>query len=284
MVSSLCLFPALTLTGGKDRTPKCRFGLVTDSHYADIESTNTRFYRESVKKMNECIGLMNEKKVDFIMELGDLTNGTPESTTRHLEKIEAVLMKFDGPRYHVIGNHDLDSLSKDEFQSVVENTGIHKDSTFYSFDRNEIHFIVLDANFTSDGTPYNSGNFHWSDSNIPRDQLTWLEADLEGTNLPTLVCIHQLLDSGEGRSGEVYVGNASHVRRILEKYPQVLAVLQGHHHRGQYNLVSDIHYYTLKAMVEGSGDDNNSYAIVEVFDDLSISITGYRRAVSLTDI
>jgi hypothetical protein len=33
-------------------------------------------------------------------------------------------------------------------------------------------------------------------------------------------------------------------------------------------------------MVDGSGSQNNSYAIVEVFDDGSISITGYRKAVT----
>jgi hypothetical protein len=32
-------------------------------------------------------------------------------------------------------------------------------------------------------------------------------------------------------------------------------------------------------MVEGSGSDNNSYAVVEVYDNGSISITGYRKAI-----
>jgi hypothetical protein len=44
--------------------------------------------------------------------------------------------------------------------------------------------------------------------------------------------------------------------------------------------LGDFKDYTLKAMVDGSGNQNNSYAIVQVFDDGSISITGYRKAVS----
>jgi hypothetical protein len=32
-------------------------------------------------------------------------------------------------------------------------------------------------------------------------------------------------------------------------------------------------------MVEGSGPENNSYAIVEVQPDMSIIVTGYRKAV-----
>jgi hypothetical protein len=33
-------------------------------------------------------------------------------------------------------------------------------------------------------------------------------------------------------------------------------------------------------MVEGGGVKNNSYAIVEVYDDNNISVTGYRKALS----
>ena len=41
-----------------------------------------------------------------------------------------------------------------------------------------------------------------------------------------------------------------------------------------------IHYYTLKAVVAGSGPENNAYAIVEVLPDKNIIITGYRKADS----
>ncbi|MHC4751588.1 MAG: hypothetical protein ACYTFW_17160 [Planctomycetota bacterium] len=70
------------------------------------------------------------------------------------------------------------------------------------------------------------------------------------------------------------------VRKILQASGKVLAVFQGHHHSGSYSHISGIHYYTLKALVEGSGPENNSYAIAEVHPDNSITITGYRKAVS----
>ncbi len=60
----------------------------------------------------------------------------------------------------------------------------------------------------------------------------------------------------------------------------LLAGLQGHHHSGSYSNIAGIHYYTLKALVEGSGPENNSYAIAEVHPDGSIAIAGYRKAVS----
>ena len=36
----------------------------------------------------------------------------------------------------------------------------------------------------------------------------------------------------------------------------------------------------MKAMVAGSGEENNSYAIVELHDNHTITVTGYRRAIS----
>ncbi len=254
-----------------------RFGIVTDSHYADIDTRGTRYYRESTDKMAECISLMNDQKVDFVIHLGDFINGAPDNTIENLRLFESVYAGFDGPRYHVLGNHDMDSISKEQFQSVVENSGIGQDETWYSFDLNGLHFVVLDANFTENGTPYDSGNFHWTDANIPQEQLDWLDADLSSNTSPAVIFTHQLLD---GDDDSHYIRNSGEVRRVLETHPEVFLVFQGHQHAGQYNYISGIHYYTLIAMVEQSGEENNSYAIATVYDDKSVEITGFRRAVS----
>ena len=81
--------------------------------------------------------------------------------------------------------------------------------------------------------------------------------------------------------GPVFVKNAAEVRRILQASNRVLAVFQGHDHDGDYRLLDGIPYYTLKAVVEGHGPDNNSYAIVEVQPDRSLTVTGYRKASSM---
>jgi hypothetical protein len=55
-----------------DGKAKLSFGIVTDAHYADTDPNGSRKYRESLAKMTEFVKLMNDKKVDFIIELGDL--------------------------------------------------------------------------------------------------------------------------------------------------------------------------------------------------------------------
>lgn len=265
------------ITGSKY---KARFGIVTDSHYANVDPQNNRYYRESAGKMTECIELMNRQKVDFLVELGDFkdqdNSPVEERTLSHLRAIEDVFRRFRGPRYHVLGNHDMDSISKEQFLENTTNTDINTGSTYYSFDSHGIHFVVLDANYLANGFDYDHGNFEWTDTYIPAVQLDWLRRDLAATSIPAIIFVHQLLD---GR-GDSYVNNAEDVREILQTSSKVLAVFAGHKHEGDYNNIAGIHYYTLRAMVDGSGLENNSYAIVEVLTDNSIVVTGFRKAVS----
>jgi len=260
-----------------------KFGLVTDTHYADREPGGTRFYRQSDGKLQEAVELMNQEKVDFMIHLGDFKDQDPEPVeaktieyTRHLEE---VFSQFAGPRYHVIGNHDVDSISKQQFQEIVENTNIDQTKTYYSFDHGNFHFVVLDANFRPDGIAYDKGNFKWDEALINEAQLTWLQQDLNNTKKPTIVFCHQLLDA-EVSSAHV-VKNATEVQQVLKDSGKVLAVFQGHIHDEVHHVTDGIHYYTLHAMVEMDGPENNSYAIANLDQAGNIELVGYRRAGSM---
>jgi 3',5'-cyclic AMP phosphodiesterase CpdA len=257
-----------------------RFGIVTDSHFADADPLMNRYFRESIDKMTECVELMNEQKVDFLIELGDFKDqNTPpleEKTISYLQAIERSFQKFNGPTYHVLGNHDMDSISKKQFLENVTNTDVPSGSTYYSFDRKGIHFIVLDANFLEDGTPYNHGNYQWNETYVSEAELDWLRKDLADTKLPSIVFTHQQL----GGLGMTDIQNAEAVRKILQESGCVLAGFDGHNHNGGYNIIEGIHHYTLKAVVDGTGSENNSYAVVEILPDRNITVTGYRKAVS----
>ncbi len=257
------------------------FGIVTDCHYADVDSAGTRHYRASLAKMSECIELMNAGHNRFLVELGDFKDqdrpAVEQQTLKYIEEIESVFSRFNGLTYHVLGNHDMDSISKAQFLSRVTNTGIEPDRSYYSFDCHGLRGIVLDANYNSDGTDYDHGNFNWTDANIPPKELAWLRSELTSAPGPVIVFIHQLLDGTDA----VSVKNAAEVREVLEDSGKVLVVFQGHHHEGRHRKINEIDYYTLKAMVEGPDREDNAYAVVHVNPDLSVSITGYRKAVSM---
>ena len=271
---ALLVTPGVLTSAGSN----IRFGLITDLHFADRDNMGTRFYRDSRDKLLNALSVFNKPKSDFLIELGDLKDqGNPpekNQTLTFLDEIERILQTFNGPVYHVLGNHDMDSISKNDFLKHTYNQGDAKSHNYYSFVRSGIRFIVLDANFNADDTDYDSGNFDWTFSKIPDKQLKWLKSEL-GNKQPSIIFIHQLLDSFSGVSELVCIKNAEEVVSILEKNNNVLAVFQGHHHDGHYSFRNGIHYFTMKAMVEGAYPENNSYAIVEIDNDLNIAIDGF---------
>ena len=255
-----------------------RFGLVTDVHYADIEPGGyggSRYYRESLGKLGECIKRMNADKVAFLCEIGDFKDqATPpkeKTTLQFLAAVNGIFKQFRGPRHYVLGNHDLDSISKEQFLST---TGAR--ARYYSFDEKGFHFVVLDACYDADGIDYDHGSFGWMDTNIAEHELVWLEKDLAKAEGRVVAFVHQRLD-GEGPA---FVNNAPDVRAVLEKSGKVHTVFQGHDHGGAYTPIGGIHYYTLRGVVEGSGAENNAYATVDVHGGGGLTITGYRKAVS----
>lgn len=287
--TSVCVIGGITIPGvtmAKRKFKPIRFGIVTDIHYADApdNTAQNRYYRESLEKLAECAALMNEQKVEFLIELGDLKDqGNPPkevNTLQFLDTIEKALKQFKGPIYHVLGNHDHDSISKLQFLKAISNDGFYNALNFYSFTRQSFHFIVLDANYNFLSKEYDHGNFDWTEAHIPNDQLKWLKSELKLHKKPTIVFIHHQLDSPAVADKRHCPDNADEIRKILEDSGRVAAVFQGHYHKGGLNKINNIFYYTLKAVVEGSGAENNNYAIVEIGEDRIIRIRGYRKTKS----
>jgi hypothetical protein len=285
--SSTLLGSAILCQRAAFAAPPLRFGLVTDVHYADIDPAGARTYRESAAKLAECVRFMNEQNVDFLVELGDFKDqGKPpdESTTLdYLRTIQRVFRGFKRPLFHVLGNHDVDSISKDQFlKTVGQDTRVTtrgeqaSPGSYYWFPFKNARFLVLDANFRADGAAYDHGNYAWEDANVADIELRWIERELAAASEPVIVFIHQQLD-GEGA---YYVKNAAAVRAALERSKKVLAVFQGHRHEGGYSLINGIPYYTLKGVIEGAGADNSAYAIVEADAAFNLTVTGYRKAES----
>ena len=263
-----------------DAKPIIRFGMISDIHYADREPAGNRFYRQSLSKVKDAVDEMNRQKVDFMIELGDFKDQdaipNEAQTLKYLTDIESVFQKFNGLTYHVLGNHDTDGISKQQFLERVENTGIPNTESYYSFSRKGIHFVVLDGDFTKEGKAYDHGNFTWDDASIPAEEMDWLKADLKRNKLPVIVFIHQMLD--ESKDVKQAVQNAVEVRQILEQAGNILCVIQGHVHEERYNLINGIHYYSVNAVVDGDGPENSAYMIVDVYKNGRLKIEGFLRA------
>lgn len=254
--------------------PKLRVGLITDLHYGDKPATKTRFYRETMGKLGEAVTRLNEERPAIIVELGDLIDKATsvDEEIGWLKTIDAVYARAKAPRHYVLGNHCVATLTKAEFAAHTSASP----APHYSFDQDGFHFVVLDACYTSGGVPYQRDNFDWKDANVPADELAWLREDLARSSNPTIVLAHQRLDE----KGSHSVRNASSVRSVLEQSSKVLAVFQGHSHMNDYQQIRGIHYCTLVAMIEGSGAENNGYAVLDIMPDGSMRLHGFHKQQS----
>ena len=264
---------AAALAAASPDDPAVRFAMITDLHYADKDTAGTRHYRETIAKLAQAAKQFQAEKPDFLVALGDLIDAAEEVQTElgYLKRISQELDKIKLPKHYVLGNHCVDTLTKKEFLA-----GVGQAKSYYSFDKGGIHFVVLDACFRSDGVPYQRKNFEWTDPNIEKREVEWLKQDLASTDKKTVVFVHQRLDV-EGAYG---IKNADGVRKVLEDSGKVLAVFQGHSHENEHQLIGDIHYCTLVAMVEGSFEASNGFSIASVFADGTIRLNGFRKQSS----
>jgi len=96
---------------------------------------------------------------------------------------------------------------------------------------------------------------------------------LESTDKKTIVFVHQRLDV-ETSYG---IKNAKPVRALLEHSDKVEAVFMGHSHENAYQVINGIHYCALRAVVDGKGLENNGYCLLDLFQNGSIRVNGFRK-------
>ena len=214
--------------------------------------------------------MFEQQKIHFVVELGDFIDAADavETELQYLKVINREFSAISKDRHYVLGNHCVDTLTKAEFLE-----GVGQQQSYYSFDRGEFHFVVLDACFRSDGEPYGRKNSKWTDASIPPAEVEWLRADLKANHKQTIVFAHQRLDV----SNDHGVKNCREIRQIFEDAGNVMAVFQGHSHQNDLNEIEGIHYCTLVAMVEGAGLENNGYSLMEIDPSGTIRLKGFRH-------
>lgn len=228
-------------------THSSRVGLLTDVHYiGDAEDMN---------RLYEAVAILNREKVDLLVVMGDLIEASDErSAKRLLGEAASLCEHFEGPIHFMIGNHDLDHLSKAQFYNAIDRFG---ERPHFCFDQGGYNFICLDGSFSPDGTEYEQGNFQWQEAYIPEEQLDWLRGRLAASLLPIVILSHQRIDE----PSEYSVVNDAAVCKVLQDSGKVRAVFQGHRHKEDFRELGSTSFYTLGAHKNRAGP-----AVVE-FDE-----------------
>lgn len=249
-----------------------KFGVFTDTHYAKNVKNGNRNCDLSLARVRNIVNDFNVKKLDFCACLGDVINSVRdyEKDLLNIQLLSAEFNNFNMPYHILLGNHDLEAMSKTSFYTAF-NKQLKK--PYYSFSLDNSRFIVLDANHLLDNSEYCCGNYKWDESYINKEQLIWLENQLslcDETNI--IIFTHQNLDH-RMKNGELdacIIKNYKDVTKILEKSKKGITVIQGHYHDGYYQVINGITYITIKALCVGDDISYIPRIIVTVDDEISI--------------
>lgn len=271
----LVLLPALATHLPSLDDPVLRIGVISDLHHG--------LAPDAMQRLSRFMQAMDEEKPDILFQLGDFHFGKPES-----KECQALWEQFEGPAYHVLGNHDMDFYTK---AHMLDNWGMP--APYYAFDLAGYHFVILDRNNlkTPDGyVPYDTANFYVDSSMrayADPEQLDWLRQDLQNTRLPTLVFSHQGL--GYPVKNDYHAAARREIESILEStkdeagLPKVAACFCGHHHLDRYAHKAGVHYVWLNSasyywVGEKYGRmafyEDSLFSVITLYQSGSIEIAG----------
>jgi 3',5'-cyclic AMP phosphodiesterase CpdA len=268
---------------------KVRLGVIADPQYADKESKGSRFYRNSLLKLDTATSVINDQEVDFTVVLGDLV----DAGMKDILPVQQRLATLKQPVYNILGNHD--------FVDVEDGSTLYKQfampSSYYIIEKDQWIFILLNTNELSEYATKegSSQREEWKKMNdqimvakrenaqpwnggIGSKQLQWMEKQIQKANRKSkqvIIFTHHPLFPENGLEAL----NNREILSIIEKYSNVRAVISGHHHEGNFGVYKNIPMVTLEGMVETEA--KNSYGIIELYAN-KLVIKGYGRMTTRT--
>lgn len=244
---------AFAAKNGITKMNTVKIGFITDIHHG--------FCADGLERLEVFIKEASSRKLDFIIQGGDFCYATEEA-----QECMDLWNTYRGEKYHVLGNHDMDKVAKKE---AMDFFGM--ENNYYSFDKGDFHFVVLDGNFImKDGqyVDYGNANFYIDQKNrslVNPEQIEWLKQDLEKTDKQTIIFSHQAFD-------EIWDGWSSPsrfaVRRVIDDannrtdFQKVIACFCGHHHVDDHSYINKVHYFQMNSasyyyVGEGYGSDGS---------------------------
>jgi hypothetical protein len=220
--------------------------LITDIHYGS--SYKTRPGEEAPGLIARFVEAMNQDiKPDVIMELGDrINNADTETEEKNLSfLVESLDRSLDAPCYHVFGNHDGHNLDKKTISLISGSETGMTSRVIKGF-----KFISLD---TVDPIIEGCGG------TVGKEQLTWLEREMNTDDYPKLVFGHHPIDDHTMKGNNIITPNVSHliflenkheVRNVLEKGNNFIAYFCGHMHWFSFLYKHPASYIVVPSFIE----------------------------------
>lgn len=228
-----------------------RFAICADVHHD--------FFPGGEERIAKFMKAAKENNVDFIIHCGDFAQAKPANqeffdTWNSYKKA-----------YHVIGNHDAEKNSKDDFVRMAR-----MKSAYYSFEMPDYYFIVLDLNnFKRDGQifPYDNGNYKKEKDLVylDKEQMDWLRKEISRTDKPVVLFSHQRLhvDMKDTKAFD-------DMMKLMNKWgKKVIAAFAGHDHLDFVTEKNGVQHIQINSMAycwPGKGFENTTRFSPETYE------------------
>lgn len=273
------LLSAAAVPAAASEDKPVRFGIIADVHCGAMPKAEERLER--------FLEDASTRDLDFVIQLGDFCHPEPAS-----KSFVRLWEQYRGPRYNVLGNHDMDRGTK---QAAMDWIGLEK--RHYAFNAGGFRFLCLDANNLHVEGRYVSYAYKNYSANLDAgawvdpDQLDWLREEIRASRLPLVIFIHQGIGDYWGRT----MTDRANVRAVLAGANRgngprrIVASFCGHDHvddhsehdRVHYIQVNSASYYFAGAAYGGLAPYRDPlYAFVTLDPKGTIEIKG-RRSVFL---
>jgi 3',5'-cyclic-AMP phosphodiesterase len=259
-----------------------RIAIITDIH-ADRQHGTKQGDRalglleDFVEHINNLAG---QDRPDLVLDLGDrISDLNPETDRRTLERVAEIFSRLRVPRVHLLGNHDLVHLSREENADILETSTEHHVLELAGW---RLLLWYPNACLNEHGFQFDPADLEWLETNL-RD-VTSPSANSHSANLPSAVFSHAPY-SGASMLGNhyfepmpQYAGYKStlELRSILERHTVSLC-LTGHVHWNSLCTIDGIAHITVQSLTERfttHPEPANAWAMLELGQRIKLEVYG----------
>lgn len=264
-----------------------KVGIVSDCQYAEVDTETkplsssrqryttlmmSRYYRQSIIKLEAAVQEFIQQRVDAIINLGDLVDRDPD----RIDGLMEIMRTARVPIWSVAGNHDFTGSSTSP-QEVYKSLGMN--SPYYQIRRPPFRLLFLDSNELS-GLKYPEGSrelrdgraliasmrkagatnaFDWN-GGLGEKQLAWLNQQVNNAclNAESVVLISHHPFFPDSTHAML---NAPEIQDLVRNSPNIVLSISGHKHDGDFVLLNNSLCVTLRGMVERQA---NSFGVLDM--------------------
>jgi len=261
-----------------------RLLLIGDIHSGLTDSPPRQANTQALSALDNLVDHLQDYPFSLLVQMGDMIRETENKSTNTALYSQClnVLCRLPFSAIHLLGNHDLYGISRDNLHQIFQQYGLNP---FYGVrEYNDFQVLWLDLVAPPDGS-----------GTLPEATIAWLENTVY-PDTPTFIFSHYGI-MPQNSEGNFYfhgarrltaLANNREVWQALSGLP-VQAVISAHMHWGSYSKVGNTHLITIPAFIENaaSPDSDNCpgiYSVLEITDPHRFTLKSYFGSNCLLNI